>query len=311
MQLIFGDYNSSLLNGRWLPLCNNLPALSAITVPALCATLLILSPKKQLLFLVPLSMALLVFISPLGAIGLFPLACVCYFPYTRQFAHKLSSNILCHITTILLVISAAIYFVRADGNTFIGFTTQNWDISTFLIFYIPSMAVICILYAPVLWLNRHDTKIWVIFASVALCPFFFVGSLISDCHMGYNELWFKTQSTYLVLLGIYLVDTWQKLPTFMKYTWGYCGAVSVLLFIISFATPRLDDKDKELADKWNGHLYHPNEPFLFQSTPPCKAPIIPGAIMQKSGQSEHSFPGILLPDAPGCDYSRPAKRTNK
>lgn len=139
----------------------------------------------------------------------------------------------------------------------------------------------------------------VVAAFLFIGPFIYLGSPESVC----NELWLKVSPAYLTLLALFWVKRWSVLSK-IKYA---IAALCLLGTLQTVLKPWLSVdffRYGVVKDIWNGHLNH-SDPFLRQSVPPTREPLVPGILLREAGESERHFPGSLLPKAPGCDYTRP------
>lgn len=265
----------------------------------LCAALILTNTRQQEK-LIPLSIALILPSSPLGAIGCMPFA---LYAWVRHSKATLLSRARHLIVPVLIALSCAVYYLRADSATtcgFYGHYLQNW--SYFLFNYysaiLLSALLLCWVLFPVL---KRDILLRISLGCVFIVPWLFYGSSPESGMFGQNELWLKASIIYHMHLIAALCFNWSELPV-IKY-----------LYILSFAMLVLrDERLNELhftgspcvRDVWGGHLNHCH-PSIYQKIPNCRKAFIPGSLLNK-GEAEQVWPGLILPKAPGCDYSRPA-----
>lgn len=297
------SWSTTMLLGRWRG-SFGLPALLAATAPILTAAI-ILVVRNRVAVVIPIAMALLVAISPFGAIGVFPLAAVVYFQnvYTGK-SITFKEEIVPLMYAILLVCCWGVYFLRSESDVFIGWIGDSscWGLRTSLMWYVPTQVVLIVLCYHLFMLHKKDIRFLTLIALVAVMPLLFIGSTPGKDFGGLNELWLKCRPTYMVLLAFYLSVSWRKLPKIVLWAWVGCTVVLAARYVIDIGRY---DSSIIVCDSLNGHLHHPEYKFLRQSVPDCKEPIVDGVLLRNSGESEQTFPGILLPSAPGCDYSRP------
>lgn len=299
--LRYGEIPPLLAVSRCYAWATNNPALLACSAPMLVGMLILLMKEVEI-YLVPLCMAMLVFISPMGAVGLFPLAAICYLRHYKHLLNFTTKSISYLLLSCLLASIAAIYFLRSDGEHFVGFTISNWGIAAWLVNYIPTQILLLFLYAAILRYHKHNTQMWSVFISISLCPVFFIGSRAAGIFPGLNELWLKSAPAYLLMLAYFTATSWNALPKYIRYFWLYISLVT--MYGVAEYCIRTYDSAKRgiVTDVLNGHLYHPGNPYLNQSVPGCTPPVLDGVIMREGGKAERVFPGVLLPKAPGCDY---------
>ncbi len=270
--------------------------------PALLAGALIFScrnrPGARPEVLLPVVLSLLVPLSPLGGIGLLPLAAVVYIRHVRNsggFSLKLLWDAPLPLCMAFL---SAVYFTRADGPNVITLTLISWSWKPLLALYSGLIISWVFLLFPLWKAAKHDPFFIALAVCNFLCPLIFIGTM-----GGCNELWLKSAPVYTLLMVCYWFKYWPGLGR-VKYL---IIGIGLLAAINTFAKQiRHFDASRYLVveDLWNGHLNH-DHPFLNQSIPPCKEPMAPGVLLRRSGESEEHFPGCLLRRAPGCDYSAP------
>ena len=60
------------------------------------------------------------------------------------------------------------------------------------------------------WKYRRNAAFMVVLLLLYFVPWVYMGVAIKT--WGYNELWFKGESAYVVVLAYYLVRAWKELP---------------------------------------------------------------------------------------------------
>ncbi len=303
--LLFGeDWNATYICGRFMAIGMNLPALLAVSAPLLVVSLL-LSRESCSLWLVPLIMALLACLSPIGAVGVFPIAMVRYACEWKKSKEPFLWRVSGLVCPILLVSLWLMYFGRAESETYIGFVWGNWKWESVWAYYLPAQVILCILMYHLIKFYKADIHFLTLCVLIFCCPLLYIGSRFGCGHGAYNELWFKSSPAYITLLAYYITAAWQALPQYVRVGWMMCCALAIYSLVCVLLKWEMH---KPTADRWNGHLYHPGYRFLNQSTPECNEPWLPYILLRGSGSSEQLFPCMYLPKAPGCDYNRPVIR---
>lgn len=265
------------------------------------ATVLVLYARSLRAVLIPLTVALLIPISPLGAIGLLPLAALSWFGAKKGNSKEKIAGV---IISSLIALLCAVYYLRAESETCLGLLgnlQQNWK--GFLINEYACTFLCGILWAIVLGsLFKYDKTLIVSLVCYLISPWIYFGSTPESGVFGNNELWLKTGIIYHTHFIAALCFHWKQL-NLLKYL--FLGA-TILLTIHQLFQEKLQLTGSAIVpDVWNGHLHH-THPSLHQKIPACKKPAIPG-ILLKGGEAEQHFPWNILPAAKGCDYSRPAQ----
>ncbi|MBR5894199.1 MAG: hypothetical protein IKZ13_01505 [Akkermansia sp.] len=289
--------------GRWHGIVS-MHGLLAISAPILVGAMLV-TMKSQRSSLVPLLMAMLAAISPLGAVGLLPIAFFVYVQAVIEEKKSVPVLLFSLIVACTLACCFGIYFLRSSSDTYVGLSSGNWGLPAVLSYYVPTQLLLLLMCFHVLKIHKNNLLFMVIFLSISICPFFFIGSRVGSMFSGLNELWFKSRPVYVLLLCYVVVSAWRNIPIWGRSLWFACS-LSMLLPFVSDLTKDITfhPRTEQIKDELNGHLYHPTHAFLKQSCPPCKDVLIPGIIMRESGRSEKVFPGCLLPKAKGCNYAR-------
>ena len=277
------------------PLYNCVGAYNSVPATLLAAVTILLLRRNC--WMIPLVIALLVPISPLGAIACMPVA-VYYF-----FSGLSWRGIVSTFFSLLIVAVSAVYFLRADSS--MNVVTFAWIArgSEFWVYYVRYMCGACILLLQLYPFRKNDGLYWTVIISVILIPCVFIGSLpdLPVIH-GFNELFHKGSVVYSLLVCLMWCQEWKKINMVVRV-----GALSWAVLSTSvycWTQIKGVDANHAVADMWNGHLLH-NRAFLNQSVPETKAPVIPGIILQSSGESRNHMPGSILPAARGVDYTRP------
>ncbi len=275
--------------------------------PALLVASLLLICRHRAESVLPLALALLVPLSPLGGIGLLPLVALRWWKAFRQGHGSLWTLPRDFLLPLWMAFLVAVYFLRSEGSSVVAFSPAvlGWEEFFSRMFriwlgWLPLLLPLC-------FVVRRDAFFYVLLACCLLLPALFIGSPPSSGFQGYNELSKKSDPSYMLMVGFYWLRMWRLIPWYkygiLAVCWGYVGWFHVRLPIKRMGEGR--NAYLQVDDCWNGHLNH-DAPFLNQSVPPCREPLVPGLMLRESGASERHFPGSLLPAAPGCDYSRPA-----
>ncbi len=274
----FGPYNSNIYTLIACGLILNLRTSQHLALPLICASL--------------------ASISPIGALAIFPIALYFYYfdwKNTRnpqQFALGL-------IVPTLLATCVAIYFLRGDNPTTsfgqLSYHLRPQELAT----HLPKFALtLFLLFFPLYKLTSCNKKLLtLLFVGMVSCSMLHVGSI----KMSLNELWLKGGTIYTFIVFLFLCQHWAKLG---RWRVLYLSVCTLVLLSTAYQKAKTFTMSEQITDLWNGHLNH-EHPFLMQSVPPTKEPLIPGIMFRTAGESEHCFPACLLPKAPGIDYTRP------
>lgn len=262
------------------------------------AAALMVTCRPAAKYMIPLVMVLMVALSPLGSVGLFPLAVCLYIQAWRKNGGKLSSYLPDCILPAFLLVVMAVYFCRADSLVTIAFGVSDRGLLADFIFFVRILVVWLVVVYPLWKAVGKDPLFRVVALMLLFGQMVFVGTM-----RGMNDSWLKFSPAYVLLLGMYYIWYWRRVNKIKFAVFAVCG-LNVLLVSVVLMSQLGCMPYGEVKDDWNGHLNH-DAPHLLQSVPPCKAPMIPGLLLRESGESETCFPGCLLPKAPGCDYSRP------
>ncbi len=263
----------------------------------LCASI-ILNNQERAEKLIPLCIALILPSSPLGAIGCMPLG---LYAWWHKSQGGLSIRLINLLIPIAIAAMCALYYGRTNSATTLGLTgelTHNW--SSFLFNYYSTILLSAILFIIVLHpILRHDIPLRISLACVILIPWIYYGSSPESGVFGNNELWLKSCIIFHMHIIAELCFNWRKLPI-IKYLYPLAFVLLIcrdeqIINPVFTGCPRVQDV-------WSGHLNH-EHPSLYQKIPDCSPPIIPGILLKK-GEAEHVWPGLILPKAGGCDYSR-------
>lgn len=266
----------------------------------LCAAILI-NCRQQPHLLIPLSIALILPSSPLGAVACMPLGLYFWLKAGKIITRGTLTKL---ILPVLIALFCAIYYGRANSATCAGlYPAMLNDWPYFLFNYYSAILLSALLFAwilkPVL---KSEPALTISLICTVVVPWLFYGSSPDSGMFGQNELWLKSSVIYHMHLIAALCFNWKNLSRF-KY-----------LYLLTFAL--LVSRDErvrdfkytgtpEVADVWGGHMNHEHV-SLYQKIPDCNPPFIPGCMLDK-GKAEHVFPGNLFPKAPGCDYTKPVK----
>lgn len=278
------------------PIHNCVGAYNSVPYTLLAAAVIMTAGKRK--WLVPYTMAMLAFVSPLGAIALFPLAAC---EYLRERELKLLPLCIECAAPAVLAALAAVYYGRTEtGPSVILPAWEVWG-SKFWIFYVRYLLGASLLIVPLITWRRREPAFWVTAASAALLPLLFIGTPPDGgVYQGFNELTLKGTVVYTLVLGSMWKEDWEHVKPWIKipmFCWvliataGYLGTQCIKF-----------DWNHRVADMWNGHLNH-DRAFLHQSVPGAKEALLPGILIEKDKRHE-SAAHYLLPEAPGADYSK-------
>ncbi len=263
------------------------------------ATTLVLYADVSKKILIPIAVALLIPLSPLGAIGLLPLAVGKWLPDSPILSKVKWSSLIVPLSIVFL---CGIYYLRAESATCLGLHGQlqeNW--SYFLSSDYPCTVICGMLWLVVLWPLIHENKILLIsLICFLIVPWIYFGSTPESGVFGNNELWLKCGIIYHTHFVTALSYNWKKLSSF-KYL--FLAATILLTAHKIYQIELTFTGSPIIPDVWSGHLHH-KHPSLYQKTPDCKPALIPGILLPGSA-AEDQFPGCIFPKASGCDYSRP------
>lgn len=291
------EFIQSITYGLLLPPLEECVGAYNSNIYALIALFLILLIQYVKHMTIPMICALLCSISPISTIALFPIA-LCYYVIAWMNQKELKNFLWALIIPILIALCAAIYFMRAD-NPSVTFATLRYQMNAeAYILSIVKLAFSLILLVPFVFIANKDRKL-IVGSCVCLLVLasIHIGSITAN-----NELWLKGSIIYVSILFLMIVKSWNQLKYWRIFYLSLCligGGAYTMKMMREFSL------SNRVADRWNGHLNH-DDPFLMQSVPPTKEPIIPSLIFRHSGESESCYPGKILPRATGVDYTRPA-----
>ncbi len=265
------------------------------------AAALVLYTVQSNKIIVPIAVALLIPVSPLGAIGLLPLAAGRWLTDTPILSKEKWCSLLVPLSIVFL---CGIYYLRAESATCLGLhgeLQQDWVY--FLSSDYPCTALCGVLWIVILLpLIRKDWLLIISLVCFLTTPWIYFGSTPESGVFGNNELWLKSGIIYHMHFVAALCFNWKKLSVF-KYI--FLAATIILTAHKLYQLELRYTGSPVIPDVWNGHLHH-KHPSLYQKLPDCKPALIPG-ILQAGGSAEAQFPWKHLPKASGCDYSRPAQ----
>ncbi len=301
---IYCDVNMNLL-GSWISqscvlrntsLSGSIGAFNS-TIYVVLALSLILTLRSSRLLAIPCILALLIPITPLGALASLPVALYFYLPELKL--KKLTSALLGVSFASILVACSAIYFLRSDNDSLVvglAWLVQPWQEFTFPLTRQILSALLLVL--PLVFVRKKD-KIAHILWCQFLLSLVYIGSNGTTAHAMLNELWLKGIVVYGFLAFCLWAIEWHRMR---KLRYAMC-----LVIIMGFALYVKNQAihfspQREVQDAWNGHLNH-SDSFFDQSIPKTKASLIDGFILDRSGESEYHFPGKVFPAAPGADYA--------
>ncbi len=295
---LFGGYMGYPF-AEWGWLYHSLP-------PTLLVTSILLVCRTRAEAVLPVALALLVPLSPMGGLALLPLMIMRWLCVIRKEVITISGFILDSCLPVIMAFLAAVYFLRADGENAVALTGEaiGWDV--FLKLELNIVISFLTVFFPLFFVQKRDAFLYAISACYVLMPFIFIGTLPAPGKGWNNEMLLKSLPVYMLLAGFYWTYTWKQLGWYKYCFLGLC------LFVVLHKIHRVCNAwgtrtYLQTDDMWNGHLNHPHRP-LNQAVPYCNAPMISEVMMRSPGESENTFPGCLLPKAPGCDYSRPADK---
>lgn len=258
--------------------------------------------RRNALYLLPLSLALLTMLSPLGAIGCAPFAAIAYLRVllAEQKRPWLWAS-LWMIAPLSIIFINFIYFTRSNGSTSVCLPHTVWGLLPFLIVYARILTTAFIFAIPLLHRLPKDKTLLTTLVCIAVFPLIYIGSAAELDTVHFNELWLKNYPIYALVFSASLSLHWKD-ANCTKYFWLLWSIFTAYLFFSG--TLRRYNQELKVGDEWNGHVGH-REPILMQHVPQTHSPIVGGILLNRDGESEDTFPGCLLPKAPGCDYSRP------
>ncbi len=268
----------------------------------LMAAAVIIMIKESRHITIPLCIALIFPSSPIGALALMPIALFYYLPILKN-KKKLLTCAISLIVPVLLVLLTAIYYFRASNPiTYIRFAWQVMESADFFTFLVRQLAATAFFVLPLI-LCRSIGNIKYLFLLPLVTSMIYYGFIVpKDYTLIINEFYFKGVLTYNFIIALYWVKHWGDFK-YYKYLILGCGLFALAL--LCRERYRTFSPDMPVYDCWNGHLNH-DDPFFERAWPPLKeTSLLSEIIMDESGESEKRFPGLLLPKAPGCDYSRP------
>ncbi len=257
----------------------------------------------------PAALALVVPLSPFAGIALLPLVLVRWADALRgRGAWRLGTLAVDSLLPAAMAVVAAVYFTRQDGKSAATLTGLAWNWPEFWMYEAWLILGWLLLVLPLLFLRqRRDALSYTLLACCVLLPFAFIGARPAPGMGEHNELWLKAAPMYLMLVGCWWLAAWRRIGWYKYLLVGFC-AFTLLAQVALYADlfSKRTHAYLEVDDQWNGHLCH-DAPFIHRMVPPCKEPMLPGVMLREAGESERHFPGCLLPKAPGCDYTRPAR----
>lgn len=270
--------------------------------PTLLAIAILAKGGRENRRLVPLVYTLLLAVSPIACVGLLPVAVVLYIRSLRGERHWLRAVVSESLTASVMLAACAVYYLRGDSGLCCTLSVFRMSLSDTLVSQGRLWVAWALLVLPLVKWEKNNGLFRVVAVFLLIAPIVHLGAPPTD----YNELVLKSFPAYLVLLALFWVKRWSVLPK-IKY-------IVAALCLLGVLWPSLEcwmnadfSRYGVVKDIWNGHLNHP-DPFLRQSVPPTREPLVPGILLRKAGESERHFPGSLLPQAPGCDYTRPSMK---
>ncbi len=277
---------------------------------ALMVAAMLMVCRHRAATVLPVGLALLVPLSPFAGIALLPLVLVRWFTSVRREGLRIASLLADALLPALMAFISALYFTRGQGSSVATLTGLAWNWPEFYKYEAWLIAGWLLLVLPLFFVRLQHRAVFVtLLLCCLLLPFIFIGAQRFPGAGEHNELWLKSAPMYLMVLACYWLMNWRHLGWYKYLITATCAVMLVAQFVIYgnlFA--RQLNGYMEVNDLWNGHLCH-DAPFIHRMIPPCKEPMVPGVLLREAGASEKTFPGNLLPKAPGCDYSRPPEGT--
>ncbi len=272
---------------------------------ALVATALILVCRREPLRNISVALALLVPLNPFAGIGLLPLYLVRISMEIRHFSANWPRLFVAAPLPLLMAFVCLLYFVRADGDSVFTLAGESWGWGRFSFSYVYALGGWLILLVPIWKYAKRDTFLYSFLLSCIFMPFLFIGTQRVPGEGGNNEFTLKVAPAYMLIVCCYWMVIWTRMRRWYRtLVISLCCLYGCYTCVLHLR-PWGSNAYLEVNDRWNGHLNHPDS-FLNQSIPPCREPFVSGVMLRQAGASEWYFPGSLLPNAPGCDYSRPA-----
>lgn len=284
------------------PLGHHVSAYNSLP-PTLLAVAIMLCGGREKRRLVPLVYALLVAISPIGCMGLLPVAAYLYGRAWKEERISLAGVVAASFLPLSMALLCALYFMRAENSIHLAPCYEAWGWGDSLYGIVRVVLAWSLLVLPLARVEKHNALYYIVTSFLLAEHVIFIGSQPTMN----NELWLKSAPAYMLVLAVFWSKDWHLMSKFK-----YVVAVMCLIGLFHSTYKSCIDADISqygtVSDIWNGHLNHP-DPFLRQSVPPTREALVPGMLLRGAGESERHFPGSLLPQAPGCDYTRP-KRGN-
>ena len=269
-------------------------------VPALIAIALIINVRRCHNFIVPFTLSMLFFSSPLGALGCVPFALFTYdFRQWLNIRGVFYSSLFILLPTLMLVV-AAVYYSRVDvfyssdsGTVSLSTVLSMHGFKGMLFVFLGVLLPAILLYCPLrkYFFRSRNIKLSLV-AIITFSQIWFGGAIFQ-----LNELWLKTCLIYSFVLAVYTAYLWPKLGR-DKYIPMIISIGIMITYTSSFVSRYTGQNYVE--DDCNGHLYHDRDGRLVS-----RPDLIDGLLYTKSGESEKHFPSSMLPKGRGCDYSRP------
>lgn len=264
----------------------------------LLATAVIISIRKHKNFTIPLTYALLLPISPMGAMGSLPFVLGCYAYKELTNRKGFARSCLYSVIPLFLALISFLYFSRGAETHGEGeiisttFILSQYGVFNSCIVYGGVLFALLLLYGS-LWPLRSNRLVRLTLCCVLLYPLIVLGAPPNN----FNELWLKSMPIYTFVFSLFLAYKWTELPR-----WKYI-ALGITLIHFSrmiISIPAAYTGDHRVEDRYNGNLAN-----MASHKSRTKAPLIEGIICRENGAAEKNFPGNILPKAPGFDYNRP------
>ncbi len=274
--------------------------------PSLLLAAILLTCRHRAEVILPVALALTVPLSPFGGVALCPLVALRWWESIRQNREFKPISLLPDaLLPLAMVTVCALYFLRADGENVVSLTLIAWGWKSYLLYDGWRIAGWMTLLLPLWFCVKRDAFFYTFVLCYILMAAMFIGTMPQSGCGRNNELWLKAAPCYMLITATYWLTAWSRLH--------WCKHIVLALCILmtahkahQFAQHFGENRYLVVDDCWSGHMNH-DDPFFNQSLPRCHEPMLPGFLLREGGESERHFPGNMLPEAPGCDYSRPAQ----
>lgn len=276
-------------------------------IPLLLAISLLLNVRREKNFIIPLTISMILLLSPFGVLGCIPFALMTYdFSYILKKEGAVRSVVYMFLPLIMAAVAYTYYsrtdvfFSKSDGSTTIISTVYAiHGVKGVLFVFMGVILPALLMFFPLRKTIKFSRIAIVAMVCMIVVSQIWMGGVI--CRL--NELWLKTSPMYTFILLIYLAYSWERLGV-DKYIPIAVSSVMCACFVCSCFLNYTGQSYVE--DDCNGHLYHVHRDAI-----KVKSDLLEGLLYTVSGESEKHFPGCILPKAHGCDYTRPLLRPVK